>query len=349
MNSARAAPMASRPLRIHTLYEVRTNNLPRLLRECLWEWVAVLILAIAGACLELVQPFERVGFATDISIAYPHKNETIPAWLLGVLAIALPIVVILGVSLGYKRSVFDAHMCLLGLCSALALTLLFTQIVKITVGGLRPDFLARCQPILVQNNSLGLIESCTGSPAEVKEGRKSFFSGHSSLSWCGLGFLALYLSRHLNFRRAPLGPKYIITILPIIAAFLIAISRVCDYWHRWQDVVVGAIVGSLIAIYSYRYNCGSTEEPDPAYSGGLAETDRLATGVSRRDSQTPSASDSSLHPRDISHPGHRQAPPKPDAVVPIDDNSHGRHSRDMWIPMNNGLPQIRQGNYDSYQ
>ncbi|KNC97531.1 uncharacterized protein SPPG_07006 [Spizellomyces punctatus DAOM BR117] len=269
------------PARAHVLYAIHTNNLWHLIKECIWEWVAVVLLALAAALLELVQPFQRVAFASDISIAYPHKNETVPSWLLAVLAVGVPVVFILVISLLFKRSVFDAHMSLLGLCVALAFTLLFTQVVKITTGGLRPDFLSRCKPVLVENDPLRMVAYCTGDEKEVKEGRKSFFSGHSSLSWAGLGFLALYLSRHLNFKRAPLAPKYIITILPIILAFLISISRVDDYWHRWQDVFVGGIVGAIVATYNYRYHCAIIEDVVQPHQRGAAETDRLATGVSR--------------------------------------------------------------------
>ncbi|KAI8824203.1 phosphatidic acid phosphatase type 2/haloperoxidase [Fimicolochytrium jonesii] len=248
--------------RVHVLYESRSNSLKHLLRESLWEWVVLILLLGVSGALEFITPYQRVAFAGDISIAYPLKTQTVPTWLLAVLAIVLPLVVILVTSLVIKRSVFDAHMSALGLCVSLIFTLIFTQIVKISVGSLRPDFLARCIPTWQTDELLKVttVASCSGFAGDIKEGRKSFFSGHSSLSWSGLFFLSIYLLRRLNIHRKPLAPKYAVAIIPIILALLISISRVDDYWHRWEDVVIGAIVGIVISTYSYRYHCWLAEE-----------------------------------------------------------------------------------------
>lgn len=37
--------------------------------------------------------------------------------------------------------------------------------------------------------------------------------------------------------------KLCIVILPLLVAALVGISRVDDYWHHWQDVFGGAIIG----------------------------------------------------------------------------------------------------------
>jgi hypothetical protein len=39
---------------------------------------------------------------------------------------------------------------------------------------------------------------------------------------------------------------------PILGALLVAISRTRDYRHHWQDVTVGAILGTLCAYFAYR-------------------------------------------------------------------------------------------------
>jgi hypothetical protein len=38
----------------------------------------------------------------------------------------------------------------------------------------------------------------------------------------------------------------------VIGALLVAISRTEDYRHHWQDVTIGAILGSLCAYFAYR-------------------------------------------------------------------------------------------------
>ncbi|KAJ3297650.1 hypothetical protein HK104_000283 [Borealophlyctis nickersoniae] len=289
-----------------------------LCRVLIWEWLAAVALGVAGAALELVQPYERVAFGSDLNIAYPLVSETVPSWLLAILAAGVPLVIIVLVS-AFARGVpkiYDMHTSLLGLLTALAFTLLFTQIVKVAVGSLRPNFLARCVPVLDPNDPiLHRVLRCTGDPAIIKEGRKSFFSGHSSLGFAGLGYLSLYFSRHLNFSRPPIGIKYIICLLPLILATLIAISRVDNYWHRWQDVFVGAIVGMGVAILSYRYH------HPPSAPGALDVTDDLVgEGDDSRidESETPIGNgvgaEGQRNPEtwiDMAQPGAQQPPAVP--------------------------------------
>ncbi|KAG9444590.1 hypothetical protein H6P81_015930 [Aristolochia fimbriata] len=65
---------------------------------------------------------------------------------------------------------------------------------------------------------------CHGDKSVIKEGHKSFPSGHASWCFAGLAFLALYLSA------------------------LVGVSRVDDYWHHWQDVFAGGLLGRLIVV-----------------------------------------------------------------------------------------------------
>ena len=133
---------------------------------------------------------------------------------------------------------------------AVTFTLLITEVIKNSVGRLRPDFLARCQPEQNQINN----PSCNGDPAVVKEGRKSFPSGHSSLSFSGLGFLSFYLAGKI---RLVDGRGYVwkvlVALLPLLGALLIAISRVDDYRHHWQDVTVGGLLGVAVTTLAYHY------------------------------------------------------------------------------------------------
>ena len=42
--------------------------------------------------------------------------------------------------------------------------------------------------------------------------------------------------------------KLCIVFLPLLVACLIGISRVDDYWHHWQDVFAGGLLGLYLLI-----------------------------------------------------------------------------------------------------
>ncbi|GAB4840334.1 hypothetical protein Ancab_021101 [Ancistrocladus abbreviatus] len=93
---------------------------------------------------------------------------------------------------------------------------------------------------------------CHGEDSVIREGHKSFPSGHTSWSFAGLGFLSLYLSGKIKaFNRKGHIAKLCIIFLPLLAASLVAVSRVDDYWHHWQDVFAGGLLGLLVAFFCY--------------------------------------------------------------------------------------------------
>ncbi|GJM93644.1 hypothetical protein PR202_ga10218 [Eleusine coracana subsp. coracana] len=97
---------------------------------------------------------------------------------------------------------------------------------------------------------LGVI--CNGDPSVIKEGYKSFPSGHSSWSFAGLGFLSWYLAGKITvFDRRGHVAKLCIVLMPLLLAVMVAISRVDDYWHHWQDVCTGGILGLVVASVCY--------------------------------------------------------------------------------------------------
>lgn len=87
----------------------------------------------------------------------------------------------------------------------------------------------------------------------MNDGFRSFPSGHSSLSFAGLGFLAFYLAGklHLFDHRGRAGKAWL-SVTPFAGAALVAISRTMDYRHHWHDVLAGSILGTTMAYFSYR-------------------------------------------------------------------------------------------------
>ncbi|KAI0818770.1 phosphatidic acid phosphatase type 2/haloperoxidase [Irpex lacteus] len=99
------------------------------------------------------------------------------------------------------------------------------------------------------------FDICTADRDTYKfnDGWRSFPSGHSSLSFAGLGFLSFYLAGKLHlFDRQAYTFKVWLSITPLIGATLVAVSRTMDYRHHWQDVLTGSILGLVLSYLAYR-------------------------------------------------------------------------------------------------
>ncbi|XVF84726.1 hypothetical protein PTKIN_Ptkin17bG0061500 [Pterospermum kingtungense] len=188
-------------------------------------------------------------------VARDHLHDWLILMLLLVIetySVLLPICVFLFVY--YRRKdVYDLHHSVLGLLFAVLITAVITDAIKDAVGRPRPDFFWRCFPDGKDFYDQWGNVVCHGKKADIKEGHKSFPSGHASWSFAGLGFLSLYLSGKVKvFDRKGHIAKLCISFLPLLAASLVAISRVDDYWHHWNDVFAGGFLGLVVAAFCYR-------------------------------------------------------------------------------------------------
>lgn len=101
-------------------------------------------------------------------------------------------------------------------------------------------------------NEASLTTAGDGELTRRADGFKSFFSGHSSFSFAGLGYLSLYVGGKIHlFDRRGHTAKAWLCICPLVAAALIAISRTMDYRHHATDVLIGGLVGFWTAAFSY--------------------------------------------------------------------------------------------------
>ncbi|KAI8967606.1 phosphatidic acid phosphatase type 2/haloperoxidase [Mycotypha africana] len=223
------------------------------------DWVLVIIMIIIFFAIDSVDPHHREFSIHDEALMHYYTvNETVPVWALVMIAIVAPIVIIAIVALAVRRSFLDFHSALLGLALSLSLTIMITDVIKVTVGRPRPDMLDRCQPPPnIENPPLHLLNYtiCTEDHTTYKfrDGFKSFPSGHSSFSFAGMGYLSFYLAGKMHlFDEGGHTYKGFVFSFPFLAALLVAISRLHDYRHHWTDVFAGAIIGTVFAYFAYR-------------------------------------------------------------------------------------------------
>ncbi|XP_058091412.1 lipid phosphate phosphatase 2-like isoform X2 [Magnolia sinica] len=218
-------------------------------RTHMHDWIILLLLIIIDVILNVIRPFYRyVGKDMISDFMYPLKDNTVPFWAVPMIAILLPFAIVIAIYFR-RRDVYDLHHAILGLLFSVLITGVITDAIKDAVGRPRPDFFWRCFPdgnALYDNITSNVI--CHGDEKVIKEGHKSFPSGHTSC----LGFLALYLSGKIKaFDRKGHVGKLCIIFLPLLVAALVGISRVDDYWHHWQDVFAGGLIGISVATFCY--------------------------------------------------------------------------------------------------
>eukprot|EP01116_Phalansterium_solitarium_P013496 TRINITY_DN30875_c0_g1_i1.p1 TRINITY_DN30875_c0_g1~~TRINITY_DN30875_c0_g1_i1.p1 ORF type:complete len:342 (+),score=81.28 TRINITY_DN30875_c0_g1_i1:915-1940(+) len=268
------------------------STFPTLRRVSAWvkrRWVDVVVtLAFAGAgfALSRVNPVPRFFTERDQSLAYPYipdAHASVPTWLLVVVAVIIPLLIIVGTQLFlivarpptdhdlHRKLSTDIPLAILALGHTLAVTFFVTSALKCFVGRLRPNFYGMCNYKGYDDamkggdlasylnrtvaGTVGSFDHCWQSSQQlIYESRFSFPSGHSSISMAGLTFLGFFLvwviaifkpSRHNQLSGT-------VFIVPVLAAAIVAATRVKDYWHQTDDVILGSLIGLGVAFWSFR-------------------------------------------------------------------------------------------------
>ncbi|XP_050520170.1 putative phosphatidate phosphatase [Daktulosphaira vitifoliae] len=228
---------------------------------------SVLIFYLSG------EPYQRGFYCNDESIRYPFRESTVPSSVLYSVGLGLPTLVILTVEYLLQKSeqaqyslfgknipnwVFSAYNNLLWFLFGAACSQLTTDVGKYTIGRLRPHFLDVCglSKICTEpGNQFRYIEdiSCENSDDHrKKDSRLSFPSGHSSLSFYCMVYLAVYLQSRIKIAKYGMAKSFFQFIVILMAAYC-ALTRVSNYKHHWSDVLAGTLLGSLIATLTAFY------------------------------------------------------------------------------------------------
>lgn len=230
-----------------------------LARRYALDWLVILLLTLCLVVTELLKPFEKsiyhAGDEETWRYSYPlHTKNTVPAWVVPVLSTFGPATVFFVWYMLYRPSRWEMHNLILGLMASVMACALITNMIKVTVGRPRPNFAERCWPggQTHQYTEAG-VPQCSSNSVDPAEGRKSFPSGHTSWTTSGLAYLSLWLAGKLRVFDGGGHPwKAVVSIIPTGIAMWIGITRLQDYWHHWEDVTVGFLLGVLCAFVSYR-------------------------------------------------------------------------------------------------
>ncbi|KEF55249.1 uncharacterized protein A1O9_08903 [Exophiala aquamarina CBS 119918] len=269
------------PSRFHSIKAMRPDRstLPRLGRNLklffLDSWFDVLcvlvVAGIAGAVwivearpARLFPLFSPDGTTYAPDIAYPYQKNIFSSLTAGLICGFIPIGTILLAQI-WLKSFADLSSGILGLLYSLATGTCFQVILKKSIGGLRPHFLAVCEPVIPEdvvgvgfNGIMYRVDQvCTGDRAQINNALQSFPSGHSEIAFAGLGYLTIYLFTHLRIpdrtktERAGFW-RMILVMLPLLLATYIACTLVLGYHHHATDCFFGAAVGIVTASLGYR-------------------------------------------------------------------------------------------------
>ncbi|OXV06408.1 hypothetical protein Egran_05824 [Elaphomyces granulatus] len=267
---------------------------PRVVLSYIFDYVIIIVFFIGFLILDTIEPYHQHFSLENISLQYPYAvRERIPIGDALLISCAFPAVVIViytlfidGIFSHHKPSgddsfgggrrisgryrwidrLWELNCGILGLLLSQSLAFIITQVLKNATGKPRPDLIDRCQPEAsseaLKPFSLSNSSICTGDHAILKDGFRSWPSGHSSSSFAGLFYLSLFLcgKMHVLDNRGEVW-KTIIVMIPCLAAALIAVSRIMDARHHPFDVISGSLLGVFMAWTSYRQYFPPISEP----------------------------------------------------------------------------------------
>ncbi|GAB7326957.1 hypothetical protein MBLNU13_g10912t1 [Cladosporium sp. NU13] len=251
----------------------KLNARPRFgqwLKGTIFDIITMVIMGVIGLGVYFAPPAPSrsfpVAFANGnivyLEFAYPLRKEIVPIWAAALLAALVPIFFILIMQIRI-RSFWDVNNAILGLLYSLITAAVFQVMLKCLIGGLRPHFLAVCDPDVPPfgyQSGTGWTRImydrsvCRGDKDEIDDSLESFPSGHSTAAFAGFIYLFLYLNAKLKVfaNYHPSYWKLIAVYAPVLGATLIAGALTIDEYHNWYDVVAGAIIGTAMAVSAYR-------------------------------------------------------------------------------------------------
>ncbi|KAK4885421.1 hypothetical protein RN001_001692 [Aquatica leii] len=243
------------------------------------------------------EPYRRGFFCDDESLRHPFHKSTVPAYFLYISGLGMTTTVMLVTEfcnyfyndrkreftiLGYRMPswVWNAY-CVIGVfLFGTACSQLTTDIMKYTIGRLRPHFYTVCIPSVnctdpknfyIYHEEFHCTNSLyTDTKRILKEMRLSFPSGHSSFSMYTMLYFAIYLQARMTWDGSKLL-RHTLQFLALMSSIYTGMTRISDYKHHWSDVLCGFLIGAATASLVAKFV--STLFPQNAYKKQIGSTD----------------------------------------------------------------------------
>lgn len=180
------------------------------------------------------------------------------------------------------------------------ITGVFTQVLKVSVGRLRPDYLSLCNPAIPDDIMIQIGQPASANPVcnptlsngKVIDGRWSFPSGHASTAFSLISYAVIYMIWTSYWRvgtyryslstsklvrlRKEIGSALVLLWIMLLWTFAWAVgaSRITDFKHHASDVIAGALLGIVIATSTFGRGISvlaTTPDPDTPRRGLLDE------------------------------------------------------------------------------
>jgi len=199
----------------------------------------------------------------DLELNNPYvlnADVAVSSRLLKHTSITLPLALLIIITQLAPRSTvkyFDTHSAVCVLLLSIGLCEFTTQIAKMYVGRLRPNFYQICG---FNPDTL----ACTASEHYIMESRSSFPSGHSSLStagmsvlvWfflgrAGIGLGALKSKNAIGRQSGKIKVAAVLSLTPLAWSTFVACSRLVDFWHHPSDIIAGICLGLFFPVVTY--------------------------------------------------------------------------------------------------
>ncbi|XP_066264002.1 phospholipid phosphatase 1-like [Branchiostoma lanceolatum] len=218
---------------------------------CIVCYVLVSLPLVFGL-LGVWEPRRQGFFCGDESISLPYTRDTVS--LESMLGVSLGGAVLVALAEGFcakrrglKRSAIfvNSLICAGMLLFVMAAGMSAVFVMKLSMGNLRPHFLAVCKVNATFTCSPGSYvtdDVCTGDVDVIRNARSSFPSGHAGLAGCLAAYVVLYLHDRVRNKSWVL-PRLVVQVGLVLGCLFIMGSRVADHQHRLADVIGGAVIG----------------------------------------------------------------------------------------------------------